>query len=100
LQHETQEPLTGSQHPPARPQSASVVQAHAPEPHFLVTAPQHWPARQSPFDRQHGAHVPPMQHVPGPQSVSAQHAAHAPFGQHWPRVHGAEGPHGQSDDPH
>jgi hypothetical protein len=98
LQHATHVPLARSQQPPA--QSASALQPQS-DPHCRVTTPQHWPALQSPVERQHGLHAPPMQHVPGPQSASAQHAAHTPSAQHLPPLgHGAPGVHGQSIAPH
>jgi hypothetical protein len=66
-----------SQHLRPAPHCASLVQAQFSAPHCWVNASQHWPARQSALDLQQGAHAPPWQQVPGPQSLSPQHWAEA-----------------------
>ncbi len=66
----SQQVASGKHVPPQQclpaPQWPSFSQAHAP--HFLVVGSQHWLARQSAADLQHGAHELLLQHLPGPQS--------------------------------
>ena len=87
-----QQVLLGTQAPPQQclfvPHWASFWQTQVP--HWLVEVSQHWPARQSAFDLQQGAHAPPWQHLPAPQSVSAQQVACVQrLPQHLPAPHWA-----------
>ncbi len=57
------------------PHCALLVQLQASGEHWCVPGSQQSGALQSRLLLQHGWHEPPIQHVPGPQSVSVQHAA-------------------------